>query len=764
MGRSILSVSDIVAQASEYGYTQVAMLDDATVSGMTKLFEEVRSLESPIKAVIGVNVRVFDDPTYRPPSKKSGEAAKPNEFWEAKLYVKNEIGLKALFRLLSVANSEEYFYYTPRIGIKELVVALKSDGLILSTGDFYPLFKHSNYKKIYAALVKHVSASNRFIELVPAKSAYFDKINDIASQIAIESDSKVIFSRPALYKKGSDEARDVMSYIMGHGTAKHRLRNIPYIRNFTIMKPEDYAAESNAMLDRLYMSGTDSLKDSSQDIFDACTYEWTKQAMCLPKMADDEFAELMRLCKEGWKERLKRPVFGYIPDEKKLDEYKQRLQYELKVLKDMGFCSYFLLVRDVIVWSKENDILVGPARGSAAGSLIAYLIGITDVDPLRFGLIFERFLNPERLDYPDIDTDFMSSRRQEVIDWMTEKYGADKVAGINNYTMLGTASSIRDVGRMYEISQDELKCTRGIELGMSLEQAKELPEVARYAANNPQAFKISTQLDGAMRSLGRHAAGVVVAGEPLETRAVVERRKGEQSVNWDKRTVEDWGLIKLDILGLSTLDIIQITKDKVKARHGKDLDLLNIPLDDEKVLKMFAEGKTVGVFQFTSGGMRTLLKSFAEGGRKLTFEDVYAATALYRPGPLQSGMTEEYVKIKQGIIKPHYEHPKMEPALKETRGILIYQEQTMQIARDLAGFTMAESDKVRKAIGKKDKKLMASLGEKFIKGCQAETLTVQLSDGSTKVVRSDARFPVKDDVTSYLTVDEAIDKGVELDL
>lgn len=714
MGRSILSVEDIVDAANQYGYKQVAMLDDATISGMTKLFDKARKLEEPIKAVIGVNIRVYDDPTYRPPSKRSGEASKKNEFWEAKLYVKNEKGLKALFRLLTVANSEDYFYYAPRVGIKELVVALKSDGLILSTGDFFSLFQHSNHKKIYQALVKHVEARNRFVELIPAKSAYFDKINSIAAQNAIESDSKVIFSRPALYKEGADEARDVMSYIIGHGKAKSRLRDIPFIRDFSILPPSEMEKHVATMEHNLSHLG--SFIDSSQDIFNDCTYEWTKQAMCLPKMADDEFAELIKLCKEGWKHRLERPVFGYKPSDDVLPEYKQRLQYELKVLKDMGFDRYFLLVRDVIMWSKENDILVGPARGSAAGSLVAYLIGITDVDPLRFGLIFERFLNPDRLDYPDIDTDFMSSRRQEVIDWMFDKYGHDKVAGINNYTMLGTASSIRDVGRIFDVSNDDLKCTRGIELGMTLDEAKELPEIKRYAELHPKEFEISQQLDGAMRSLGRHAAGVVVAGEPLVERAVVERRKGEQSVNWDKRVVEDFGLIKLDILGLSTLDIIQIAKDKIKARHGKELDLLSIPLDDEKVLQMFAEGKTVGVFQFTSSGMRALLKELGEGGRKLTFEDVYAATALYRPGPLQSGMTEEYVKIKQGIVKPHYEHPKMEDALRETRGIIIYQEQVMQIARDLCGYTMGESDHLRKVMGKKLPEEMEKQRDKFVSG------------------------------------------------
>ena len=374
-------------------------------------------------------------------------------------------------------------------------------------------------------------------------------------------------------------------------------------------------------------------------------------------------------------------------------------------------------VHDLTVENTHSYNIDGLAvHNSAAGSLVAYLIGITDVDPIRFGLIFERFLNPDRIDYPDVDTDFMSSRRNEVIKYMTEKFGSECVGGISNYTTLGAASAIRDVGRMYELPQDELKCTKVIELGMSLDDAKDLPEISRFAESHPHEFSISKNLEGAMRSLGRHAAGVVVAGEPLINRAVVESRNGEITVNWDKRVVEDFGLIKLDILGLSTLDTLSLIAQKVKQRHKVDIDWTSIPLDDEKVLEQFANGETKGIFQFTGGGMINLLRSMSSGGRRLTFEDVYAATALFRPGPLQSGMTEQYVNIKQGIVKPMYDHPNMEPALRETRGVIVYQEQVMQIARDLCGYTMGEADTLRKIMGKKEPDKMEKQREKFVAG------------------------------------------------
>lgn len=683
------------------------MTDDATISGMTKLFSAVAEQEG-MKAVIGVNIKVFDDPTYRPPSKKSGEIAKPNDFWEARLFVKNETGFRSLLTLLSKANSEEYFYFTPRVGIRDIVEAVRQGGLILGTGDIHSLFAHKKADAIYSALVKLIDSDNRVIELVPVKSAYFDSINRKAAHKAIETASRTIYSRPVLYKKGADDARDVMSYIMQPGSsATNRLRNIPYNRDLHVL-PTDTLKEM--------IANTSELPDMSDEVFAQCSYQWEKMSMCLPKMADDEFGYLVQLCQEGWKNRLGRKMFGYAPDAAVLPEYKKRLAYELSVLRAMGFDRYFLLVRDVINYSKTNGILVGPARGSAAGSLVAYLIGITDVDPIRFGLIFERFLNPDRIDYPDVDTDFMSSRRNEVIKYMTDKFGADCVGGISNYSTLGAASAIRDVGRMYGIEQDDLKCTKVIELGMSLDDAKDLPEIARFADQHPKEFTISKDLEGAMRSLGRHAAGVVVAGEPLINRAVVENRNGEITVNWDKRVVEDFGLIKLDILGLSTLDTLSLVAKKVLERHKVVIDWTAVPLDDEKVLEQFCAGETVGVFQFTGGGMRNLLKSMAAGGRRLTFEDVYAATALFRPGPLQSGMTEQYVQIKQGIVRPIYEHPNMEDALKETRGVIVYQEQVMQIARDLCGYTMGEADLLRKIMGKKDPDKMAKQKEKFVDG------------------------------------------------
>jgi DNA polymerase-3 subunit alpha len=346
------------------------------------------------------------------------------------------------------------------------------------------------------------------------------------------------------------------------------------------------------------------------------------------------------------------------------------------------------------------------------------------VDPIRFKLLFERFINPERLDLPDADLDFQSSRRHEVVAYLSAKYGADKVAGISNYSSLASSSALRDAGRVHELPPIELTCTKlvpkphGIPITLT-EAADQVSDIEKFKSAYPAIWGHALKLEGAMRSFAQHAAGVVVAGEPLVNRAVVETRNESPVVNWDKRAVEDFGLVKMDILGLSTLDVIQIAKEKAEdLMGGAKIDLMSLPLDDEKVLEAFGKGDTIGVFQFEGGGMRKLLKDLALGG-PLTFNDLAATTALFRPGPIDAGLMDDYVSIRQGYKTIFYEHPAMESALKDTFGVIIFQEQVMQLARDVAGFSMAGADHLRKAMGKKDAAKMAEQREAWIDGCLA---------------------------------------------
>ncbi|MFW6855270.1 DNA polymerase III subunit alpha, partial [Burkholderia gladioli] len=463
-----------------------------------------------------------------------------------------------------------------------------------------------------------------------------------------------------------------------------------------------------------------------------CNYQFEKKDVSLPKMADDEFGALVEKCKAGWRTRFSAPVFGHMPEAAQLPEYQARLKYELSVLKSMGFSGYFLLVEDLVMWAKQNGVHVGPGRGSVGGSLVAYLLGITDVDPIRFNLLFERFINPERIDLPDADLDFMSSQRHRVLEYLTGKYGQDSVAAISNFNTLASASALRDTARIMGLSNLDFACSTQVPkehgIPLSLEDAAEaVPDIDKFKSKFPEVWQHALKFQGTVKSFGQHAAGVVVGGEPLVNRAVVETRAGAPVVSWDKRVVEDWGLVKMDILGLSTLDVLDTAKRYIAERHGIQIDYLRTPLDEPDVMDAFGRGDTTGIFQFESPGMKKLLKDLATLDR-LTFDDITAATALYRPGPMDAGLMADYVRIKQGKMEPAYEHPSMVAALKDTSSVLIYQEQAMQLARDMAGFTFAEADHLRKAMGKKDKDKMAAMRDKWNDGCVANGIELRLAE------------------------------------
>jgi DNA polymerase-3 subunit alpha len=725
IGESLLQAKSLADRAAELGFESVALADTMTISGMVDFSNQMK--EKGIKPIIGCTLRIFDDPTYRPPAKKTGEVAIPNDSFMPRVYIKSEKGFKSLLKLLSVANDEDHYYYTARASMSEL---LELEDVIVTTGDMFGLFYHKSKAELYARELHRRFGEDFLIEISPINTPLFDTLNKKALKFANEYGVKTVVSYPAFYENGDKaDSLDVYRAITGNGKMSSRSLNIPYVRDFAILDTKALLVKTIQMSKRIY---TDEHEDHSARvktlfanqnyIADNTDYVFEKQAPCLPKMADDEFLTLAQEVQKGWKERFSKPVLGYLPEPEQMEEYKARVMYELGVLKRMGFESYFLLTQDIVKWSKENGIIVGPGRGSVGGSLVAYLLGITDVDPIRFNLLFERFINPDRIDLPDADLDFQSTRRHEVIERLVEKYGRKRVAGVSNYSSLASASALRDAGRVYELDNFELSCTKLVpkEHGqpVSLDEAAEaVPEIEKFKKDRPNIWKHATNLEGAMRSLGRHAAGIVVAGEDLTNRAVVETRSGEHVVNWDKRVVEDFGLIKMDILGLSTLDVLGLAAEYIFERHGTRINYIDLPLDEPDVMKSFGAGETVAVFQFESSGMRRLLKDLAKRA-DLTFEDLSAATALYRPGPMDSGLLDQYVAVKKGDREPFYEHPYMEAALSNTYGVIVYQEQVMQVARDLAGFTLAEADLLRKAMGKKDKEKMAKMREQWVTGCE----------------------------------------------
>lgn len=738
IGQSLLQVDHIIEEAKKHGYNSVALCDTMSIHNMVDFSN--RCKKADIKPIIGCRLRVVDDPTYRKPAKASGEKEKPNPLVMLKVYAINEVGINSLLKLLSKANSPEYFYYHSRVGWQDV---LELDGVIVTTGDFYNLFAHPAADRPLKALIDRFGETNVYAELLPIDTPLFDTVNAKALKAAEFWLLPTVVTYPFMYRDDADaDTLEVLNVIANQQKMSTSYRPKQYVREFGFKPPIELGKRMVGAAKRVAKWGGVNRPDlwkqgleNIEKIANLCAYEFKKHPVSLPMMAANEFEALGKKCIEGWKRRFSESVLGHKPSTIEIPVYQERLKYELAVLKKMGFAGYFLLVEDLVMWAKNNGIIVGPGRGSVGGSLVAYLIGITDVDPIRFNLLFERFINPERLDLPDADLDFMSTRRHEVIEYLSAKYGADRVAGISNFSTLASASALRDTGRVYELDNLALSPTKLVpkEHGQSYtltEAAKAVPELENFRDTYPAIWKHALKLEGVMRSFGRHAAGVVVGGEPLVNRAVIETRDADIGpvVNWDKRVVEDWGLVKMDILGLSTLDVLEIARQYIKARHGKDVSYVNLPLEERDIMDAFGRGDTTGVFQFESPGMKKLLRDLAKGG-PLTFEDITAATALYRPGPMDSGLMDDFVAIKQGLKEPSYEHPNMEPALRDTYSVIVYQEQVMQLAVDLAGFSRAEADHLRKAMGKKDKDKMAEMRDKWVKGCEATSSMTAVAAG-----------------------------------
>src|ERR1051325_1851042 len=414
------------------------------------------------------------------------------------------------------------------------------------------------------------------------------------------------------------------------------------------------------------------------------------------------------------------PLFAAKKKKHEPQEYWDRLEREIEIIKGMGFPGYFLVVWDFIKYAKDNHIPVGPGRGSAAGSLVAYSMGITDVDPLDYDLLFERFLNPERISMPDIDIDFCMNRCGEVIEYVRRKYGEDKVAQIITFGTMAAKSVVRDVGRVLGLPYGLVdKVAKTIPGGpdVSLETAKKdspaLIEAIKNDSEVARVVEIGSKLEGLSRHAGMPAAGVLTTPEPVTNYVPLYRTNRDEIVTqFDMRVVEKMGLLKMDFLGLRTLTVIDEALKSLALETGEHVDIDKLDLDDPVVYQLFQDGRTKGVFQFESGGMVDLLRK----SRPTKFEDLAALNALYRPGALDAGMVDEYVRRKNGTSKPKYLVPAMKTILEETYGVIVYQEQVMQIAQRVAGYSLGQADLLRKAMGKKIASMMAAEREKFVAG------------------------------------------------
>ncbi|MBD9511666.1 DNA polymerase III subunit alpha [Ensifer sp. ENS10] len=729
VGESILTTKFLIKNAVDAGAKAVAMTDTMSITGMIDFTNKAKAAE--LKPVIGVRLRLVDNPTWRP---GDGEKKKdmPRGYFLT-VYALKEAGMKAIFRLLSLGNSDTRFYYEPKLGFEDLyneIAKLDSNDVAIVLGDAHSVLEHPDARDIVSALT--FALDRVYAPLLPVDTPYYGRLNELAlHHMKLNNKVKPIVVRPAFYGQGEADTQEIMTAIADNNKVTDGWFKSRHNRDMHVMGNAELVGEMKKAVAHLEKRGaTGSAAHFKQgllntaELVNAVEYEWKKADVSLPVMSANEFQSVVEECKKGWKERFSEAVFGHQPEAADLvNVYKPRLAYELETLKRLNFSGYFLLVQDTVQFAKSNGILVGPGRGSVGGSLVAYLMGITDCDPIRFGLLFERFINPERIDLPDADLDFMSERRHEVVEYLTKKYGKDRVAGVANFGTLASASTIRDVGRVTNIPEKDYSVSKFVPKlhgqNVSLpDSRKAVPEIDDFACNYPVHWPIMERLEGTIRNFGQHAAGIVVGGCDLVERAVITRGKEGSVVCWDKRIVEDQGLVKMDILGLTTLDLIKLTTDYVRENSGKRLDLNRIPLDDEKVLANFAKANTTAVFQFESGGMRRLLKELGWSG-SITFEDITAATALYRPGPMESGMMDSFYLRKQGHEPIEYDHPIMEPVLEETFGVIVYQEQVMKISQVIAGYSGAAADKLRKIMGKKLPEEMKKERKKFCDGCVA---------------------------------------------
>jgi DNA polymerase-3 subunit alpha len=645
------------------------------------------------------------------------------------LLAETKEGYHNLIKLVSSGYTEG-FYYKPRID-KDLL-AQHAKGLIgLSSclkGEVATGIRTEQQKKAIdaAAAYRDILGPNNFFLEMQYQGIDEQKIVNAGLQpIARELNLPLVATNDVHYLQNSDYKPHDILLCIGTGKTVNDSERLRYHGDQFYLKS---AGEMAAVFGDFPEAMANTLR-----IAERCRVDLTGTVNHLPNFdvppgftLDNYFEHIVR---HGFEQRLPRlqelAARGALKHT--IDDYARRLTYEIEMIKQMKYPGYFLITWDFIRHAREKGIPVGPGRGSAAGSLVAFSLRITDVDPIEYDLIFERFLNPERVSLPDIDIDFCERRRGEVIDYVTQKYGRANVAQIITFGTMKARAVVRDVARVMDIPYaDADRVAKAVPpaldmtLARALEESPTLKDLQQKDERVKELLAIAQRLEGMTRHASVHAAGVVIAPRPLtEFVPLYKSQKDEIVTQWAMKEVERVGLLKMDFLGLSTLTLIQDALDEIRRTEGVELDIDAIPLDDPKTFQLFCDGQTYGVFQFESSGMRELLRK----AKPERLDDLIALNALYRPGPLKSGMVDDYISRKQGKTEVRYELPQLAPILGDTYGVIAYQEQVMRIAAELAGFTMGQSDMLRKAMGKKDPKVMAKQREAFVEGAKRNAVS-----------------------------------------
>ena len=624
------------------------------------------------------------------------------------LLAKDEVGFKNLLKLSSKTFLEKYENHSPHIKLADLKTY--GDGLICLTGGplgpvGQAILQHNKaLAKQNLLALKEIFTDRLYIEIMRHGMEAEEKTESLFLEYAYEFDIPLVATNDVMFSdKSMYEAHHALTCIAAGRYVSEKESN-----KFT----KHHYFKSKAEMEKLFSDLPEAI-ENTEIIAKRCSVMAVARDPMLPKTGDNEFEELVKQSKEGLQQRL---VYLDVDQE----TYFKRLDFELEVIKNMGFPGYFLIVSDFIKWSKKNGIPVGPGRGSGAGSIVAWSLYITDLDPIRFGLLFERFLNPERISLPDFDIDFCQHRRDEVIKYVQEKYGEDRVAQIITFGKLQARVVLRDVGRVLQIPYGQIdkiakmvpfNAVNPVSLGQAIEMEPMLKQAGKEDPDIDRLLNIALKLEGLHRHASTHAAGIVIADKPLEE--IVPLYSDDKSdmlvIQYSMKYGELAGLVKFDFLGLKTLTVIDHAL-KLIHKNNPDFDINKIPLNDPKVFEIMGKGQSTGVFQFESAGMKDALRKM----RPDSFEDMIALGALYRPGPMDN--IPSYIACKHGTQQPDYLHPSLEGILKETFGVIIYQEQVMQIAQVLAGYSLGAADLLRKAMGKKIKAEMDDQRQIFIAG------------------------------------------------
>ena len=713
-------IKKLMSQAKDLGMKSIAITDHGVMYGLVDFFKAAE--ENGIKAILGCEVYVVAK------SRHIKQPDKENATHHLVLLVKNETGYENLMKIVSVA-SIEGFYYKPRIDHDYL--REHSEGLIALSaclgGEVQSYLLKENYEKAkdVALLYKDIFKDGFYIELQNHGMEEQQKVNELNIKLSEETGIPLVATNDVHYIKREDsKSHDVLMCIQ---TAK--TIDDPNRRRY----PSDqfYLKSAEEMWDMF--SYIPEALENTVKIAEECNFEYKFHESKLPRFPLEEgqnpYEYLKDTCYKGLIERydvfdsLREKELNYeevnkiVDNSKEAKEYVDRLEYELGVINQMGYVDYFLIVWDFIKFSYDNGIPTGPGRGSAAGSIVAYTLGITKIDPIKYSLIFERFLNPERVSMPDIDSDFCYERRQEVIDYVVDKYGKECVSQIITFGTMAARLCIRDVGRAMNYSYTEVdKIAKMIPtmLGITIEKALDINPELKAAYDGDERVKnlidVSMDLEGLPRHSSTHAAGVVIASKPLVEYVPLQKNDEMIVTQFGMTTLEELGLLKMDFLGLRTLTVMNDAINMVKENRGIDIDLDKIDMEDQEVYKMIGEGNTAGVFQLESAGMTSFMKELKPD----SLEDIIAGISLYRPGPMAE--IPRYIECKRNPDKVKYETPELEEILNVTYGVMVYQEQVMEIVRKLAGYSMGRSDMVRRAMSKKKHKVMEEERKNFIHG------------------------------------------------